>query len=184
MKTWVVFLPSLATGVLGGVWLWFRPLSFEAETGPGLWLLSGLALGLSLLGAAALLERASASFRYASSLLERVLASLELSPLPVLGFAALTAIAEELFFRGALLSLLGVWAQALLFGLLHPVPLRGWSYMVFSAAAGLAFGYLTLSTGSLWPAIFAHFLVNAWGLGQVWYRQRRLRAVGGYEPRV
>lgn len=163
----LLFLPSLALGVLGGVWLLLRPWPYAARTGLGGQLLAGAATAALLLAAAWLLERTLPSFRYASRLLESALRSVALPAWTALLLAAATAGAEELFFRGALMPLVGLVPQALLFGLFHPVPRRAWAYPVFAALAGLAFGALTLTTGSLLPAVVAHFGINLQGLWEV-----------------
>lgn len=164
LRRYLPFLPSVLTGFLGVVWLLYRP----ADLGPRVALptLAFVTVGLTagLLGGAWLLERTLPSFRYASGLLERALERFRPSGLEAVGFALLTAGAEELFFRGALQSLIGVWGQALVFGLLHPMPRRGWSYTLYTAVSGLAFGYAVIVTGSLWPGFVAHFLVNFQGL--------------------
>lgn len=126
-------------------------------------ILTAVALVILLLGAAWLLEKTLASFRYASSLLEQALSRFHITLPFALALAALSAVSEELFFRGALLPILGVWGQAILFGLMHPMPRRALIYTVFTAAAGLCFGYATLLTGSLYPAIAAHFVINLQG---------------------
>ena len=163
----LLFLPSLALGVLGGVWLLLRPWPYAERIGLGGQFLAGVLTALVLLGAAWLLERTLPSFRYASRLLESALRSVALPAWTVLLLAAVTAGAEELFFRGALMPLLGLVAQALLFGLFHPVPRRAWAYPAFAAVAGLTFGALTLATGSLVPAMVAHFGINLQGLWEV-----------------
>ena len=145
----------------------FRPLELPASAGPLTVLLTAALLTSGLLGGAWLLERWLASFRAASKLLERALSHLPISLPLALSLAALTAVSEELFFRGALLSLVGVWGQALVFGLMHPAPLKGWSYTVYTFIAGLAFGYATVFTGNLWTAIIAHFFINLQGFLEV-----------------
>ena len=163
---------------MGGGWLLWRPLELEADADLLTVLLVAAGLAAGLLGGAWLLEKLLPSFRTASKLLERVLSRLPISLPLALTFAALTSVSEELFFRGALLSLFGaspfgVWGQALIFGLLHPAPLKGWSYTVYTFVAGLAFGYVTLLTGSLWAAMLAHFFVNLQGFLEVRRSQRR-----------
>jgi hypothetical protein len=170
----LLFVPSLALGVLGGVWLLLRPFPYQPHLALAGQLVAGVLTGALLLGAAWLLERTVPSFRYASQLLENALRSVELPPGTALLLAAVTASAEEVFFRGALLPLVGLVAQALLFGLFHPVPRRGWAYPAFAALAGLAFGALTQVSGSLLPAMVAHFGINLQGLWEV--RQRRAPA--------
>ena len=130
-------------------------------------------LALALLGGAWALEKLLPSFRFASHRLERALSRLDLSLPLVLVLAALTSVSEELFFRGVLLSLVGVWGQALAFGVMHPAPLKGWSYTAYTFLAGLAFGCATLLTGSLWAAIAAHFVVNLQGFLAVRRLQRQ-----------
>ncbi len=164
LRRYLPFLPSVLTGVLGAVWLLYRPADLGARADPVALVLTAVLLTGGLLGGAWVLERTLPSFRYASGMLERALARLKPSPLEAFLLAVLTAGAEELFFRGALQSLVGVWGQALVFGLLHPTPRRGWSYTLYAAVSGVAFGYAALLTGSLWPGFAAHFLVNLQGL--------------------
>jgi hypothetical protein len=172
MQRYWLLLPSLLTGLWGVVWLWFRPFPFELRVSYPVMLLVTVLLVAGLLGLAYLLERTLPSFQAASRLLERALASIKLSLPLAFVLAALSAISEELFFRAALLPLIGVWGQALVFGLMHSAPRKAWSYTVFTFFAGLAFGYATVFTGSLWPAILAHFGVNLQGFLEL----RRLQA--------
>ena len=172
---YLVFAPSLLFGLLGALWLLYRPLRLEADAGPLTVLLVAAALIFGLLGGAWGLEKLLPSFRFASKLLERALAGLPISLPLAFALAAATSLSEELFFRGALLPLVGVWGQALLFGLLHPAPLRGWSYTAYTFVAGLAFGYATLLTGSLWAAGLAHFVINLQGFLEVRRLQREKR---------
>lgn len=164
VRRYLPFLPSLLTGLLGTAWLLYRPPDYGPRAGLVALALTAAALTLGLLGGAWLLERTLPSFRYASQLLERALVRLRPSALEATLLAALSATAEELFFRGALQSLIGVWGQALVFGLLHPMPRRGWSYTLYAALSGVAFGYAVTFTGSLWPGLVAHFLINLQGL--------------------
>ncbi|MGL4608821.1 MAG: lysostaphin resistance A-like protein [Trueperaceae bacterium] len=82
-------------------------------------------------------------------------------------------LAEEIFFRDALMPLIGVWGQALVFGLLHPMPRKAWVYTAFTFIAGVCFGYATLWTGSLLPAIAAHFAINFQGFLELRKKQRQ-----------
>ena len=81
----------------------------------------------------------------------------------VLALALLPALVEELFFRGALLSGLEKWGQgaailvsSLCFALVHGSAANFLGPLV----AGLLFGYLTVITGSLWPAVVGHLCNN------------------------
>ena len=174
---------------MGGAWLLWRPLELSADADLFTVLLTAASLAAGLLGGAWFLEKLLPSFRFASNLLERALSRLPITLPLAFVFAALTAVSEELFFRGALLSLLGagtlgVWGQALIFGFMHPAPLKGWSYTVYTFFAGLAFGYATLLTGSLWAAIAAHFVINLQGFLEVRRAQQKRSgdvANGSYE---
>ena len=175
MRRYVLFLPSLVLGLLGAVWLYFRPFPYTAQLPWWGLLLAAFALVAALLGAAQVLEKYLPSFRYASKLLGRALGRITLSLPLAFALAAASSLAEELFFRGALLPLIGVWGQALLFGLLHPAPRRAWSYTVFTFVAGLAFGFVTLLTGSLVPALVAHFVINFQGFLELRQEQQKYR---------
>jgi membrane protease YdiL (CAAX protease family) len=92
--------------------------------------------------------------------------------LPLLGPAfCLQAVAQELAFRGALLRTLErsapFWmanlGQALLFGLAHiAVQYEGPSDSIVpvTVALGFGLGWVTQRTGSLWPAIVAHAVLE------------------------
>jgi membrane protease YdiL (CAAX protease family) len=176
VRRYLLFLPSLLFGVLGGIWLLLRPLHFAARADTFTILAVATALTAGLLGGAWLLEKLLPSFRYASKMLERTLAAFPMSvPLAVL-LAGATSVSEELFFRGALLPLIGVWGQALVFGLLHPAPRKAWSYTVYTFIAGIMFGYATVYTGSLWASILAHFAINLFGFLEILTFQRRRRS--------
>ena len=94
--------------------------------------------------------------------------------LPALALAALSGVAEEVLFRGALWPGLGFLGTSILFGLVHVWPSRAfWVYPLFATAAGLLFGLLRLGTQSLWPGVLAHVTVNA--LNLVWLGRRARR---------
>ena len=84
----------------------------------------------------------------------------------ILVAALLGPFAEEVLFRGVvypgLRHALGPWAavplSAALFGLGHRY--AGWAAVGVTGAMGVAFALLTELSGSLWPAVLAHALVN------------------------
>ena len=67
------------------------------------------------------------------------------------------AFAEEIFFRGALQPDIGIFATALLFGLLHAY---GKLYVFLAMLAGVGLGYTYMWTGSLAAAVAAHAVYN------------------------
>lgn len=79
---------------------------------------------------------------------------------------------EELLFRGAIMPKLnqqgkapwrGITLSALLFGLIHVNPAQ----VLFAALMGLALGWATWCTRSLWPAIVGHVMNNALGVAEI-----------------
>ncbi len=163
MRRYLIFLPSLGLGLLGCIWLYFRPFPYAAKFNLWILLVISAVLVLLLLGGAYFLERFVPSFRYASRMLERTLKQFRITLPFAFLLAALSSLAEEVFFRAALLPLIGIWGQALLFGLMHPAPRKAWVYTFYTFVAGLVFGYATLLTGSLIPSIVAHFVINLQG---------------------
>jgi len=94
-----------------------------------------------------------------------------ITPREAIWLAVFSGLAEELLFRGALWSHLGLWGTTLLFGLVHIVPRRAlWGYPLFAAGAGLMLGILRDASGSVFPAMLAHVTVN--GLNLWWLSKR------------
>jgi len=132
-----------------------------------------IAFGLLLLGLSGLealiSHLAPRSAQSAQALHEQLgvlLRSFQLSHNQALFLALLSGVAEEVAFRGALQNALGgggtaIFAQALLFALLHPAPPRAWTYPLYAGVSGLLFGLSYLVTQSLVPGILAHYLHNA-----------------------
>lgn len=85
----------------------------------------------------------------------------KLSYKEILVLALASSIGEELLFRGALQPIVGVWAQAIVFALLHIGP--GVRFLPWTASAlviGLFFGFIFQLTGDLGGPIVAHFAIN------------------------
>lgn len=89
----------------------------------------------------------------------------QLSGSGILVLALLSALGEELLFRGLLQPYVGLFAQALIFGLVHqlPGPSR-WVWISWATLVGLGFGLLFELTGSLLGPILAHAMVNGLNL--------------------
>ncbi|MEE9606839.1 MAG: type II CAAX endopeptidase family protein [Myxococcota bacterium] len=76
--------------------------------------------------------------------------------------AAVSGVAEEALFRGALQPRIGLVAASLLFGCVHFVPRREFlPWTAFSIAAGFLLGGLFAATGNLVAPTIAHALINA-----------------------
>ena len=79
--------------------------------------------------------------------------------------ALISAIAEEILFRGAIQPFLGLWFTSFIFGLLHLDPEGGISaWTAWAVVAGILLGAVVQVTGSLWPAMAIHFIVNFIGI--------------------
>lgn len=107
----------------------------------------------------------------------------DLSALGIAAVAVFSAFGEELWFRGLLLPWLGLWLQALAFGVVHS-QLRGpsrWAWVSWATIMGLAFGAIYALTGSLAGPICAHALINWLNLGYLKSHdpEPRRRALGG-----
>lgn len=161
-ETAAFFYLLLATA--GTLWLgWQRGrLGLGLFVAPGGWgidLGAGIVLGGSLLAGWRLWRRLSATARRIEAELAALLAPLSRGE--AVALAVISALAEEVFFRGALQGAIGWLPTALLFALLHLGPgrnLRLWS--LFALAAGLVLGAWVHWRGALGGAILAHLLVN------------------------
>jgi membrane protease YdiL (CAAX protease family) len=79
--------------------------------------------------------------------------------------AVLSSVGEELFFRGLLTPLVGVIAQAAIFGAAHQVSGSSrWVWMTWATLVGVCFGAMFALTGSLIGPIVAHGIVNGYNL--------------------
>lgn len=82
--------------------------------------------------------------------------------------AALSAVGEELLFRGAMQPSLGLYVTSALFALAHLPPRRRLlPWTVGAAVLGLAFGAITMWTANLAGAVVAHFVINLLNLKHV-----------------
>lgn len=83
----------------------------------------------------------------------------------VLLLAGGSALAEEMFFRGALVPTIGLWVSTLVFALVHRGPSREFlPWTIWAGVMGLVFGSLFVGTGQLIGPIVAHALINGLNL--------------------
>lgn len=168
----------LALAIAGILWIGAREgsISLAVFVRPDRLVLdlgSGLAAGLLLVLLWEIGKRLWAAAERAEDKLARAIGPLE--PSEARAVALLSALAEEVFFRGAMQGSWGFWPAAVLFTLLHIGPgpeFRPWT--AFTALAGLALGGLTAWSGTLLPAIVAHFTVNLIGLDRLSRRRDEL----------
>lgn len=127
----------------------------------------GVLWGLGLGGALAAAGQAATRWTQWGRRLTRVLSRLvgALHPADAVLLAALSAVAEEIVFRGLLLPYAGLAVSSLAFGAAHLIPRQGlWPWSLWAVAAGFSLGWVALATGGLLAPIAAHFAVNAVGL--------------------
>lgn len=145
---------------------------------PANWL-GALAVGLGIVGLCHIAVRALPFVARASTAMSELLGPMTYRQCA--GLALMSGFAEELLFRGALWGHLGLWGTTLLFGLVHVVPRRALAgYPLFAAVAGLLMGFLRDGSGSVFPPMLAHALVN--GLNLCWLESRRRRHVAAVLP--
>jgi len=158
------------------VWAWIFDLPLLGDERPTL---QGLGLGVLTGGAVVLVchlaWQVSEHVREASAFMGRLFGPVTLPQ--AVWLAAVSGLAEELCFRGALWPQLGLVGTSVFFALCHVVPVRALAgYPIFAFFAGLLLGHLRLRTGSVWPPVLAHTTINA--LNIAWLgaiERRRLR---------
>ncbi len=166
--------------VIALVWAWLGGRRYAWELGAAwmnggyprrllLSLMLGFALGLAVV---ALTRQLVARMQWAREL-HRELSSIvgELSPRQITWLALSSGFAEELFFRGAMQPVLGLWLTSLIFGAVHVGPKRvfvAWAMWAF--VMGVLLGAIFELTGVLWGSVLAH----------VWINQRNMRFIHRY----
>ena len=91
-----------------------------------------------------------------------------LTDLEIVVLAIASSVGEELFFRGALMPSIGVWASSGVFALLHIGPRgRYLPWTIGSFVAGLLFSELYRWSGDLSGPVLPHFTVNFLNLRHV-----------------
>jgi membrane protease YdiL (CAAX protease family) len=142
-------------------WPWVLPGRVPMPLPVSLAVGAAAGLGVQVLFLAA--ERVSERSRALSQTLSGLLGPV--TPGEVMLLAGLSGVAEEVFFRGFMLPLVGLWWSSLFFGLLHWIPGPSGPVWAFAAGlAGLVLGAITLWTGDVTAAAVAHVLNNALGL--------------------
>ncbi|MCK6459954.1 MAG: CPBP family intramembrane metalloprotease [Planctomycetes bacterium] len=141
----------------------------SAPTGRGLG--EGVLLGIGIVAACHVAHRLSARMREAARFLGGFFGPIRVRDAILL--AAVSGIAEEMCFRGALWPQLGLVGTSFLFAICHVVPVRELAgYPIFAFFAGIVFGFLRERTGSVWPCAAAHATVNALNLAWIGAAER------------
>lgn len=152
-----------------------KGLGFKKPNKNAVWLTPLILVGyvFLLLASILILQAISPNFAEQEQEVAQVVGALNgwYLALMVLGVGVLTPIAEETFFRGLLIPLYGkrlkiagaIIVPALLFGLAHMQVNVGIDTFIF----GIALGYLTWKTESIYPAIGLHVLKNCLALSVI-----------------
>jgi membrane protease YdiL (CAAX protease family) len=131
---------------------------------------AGIAMGL-VVGLAIVFASRMALYRFEwARALHREFRDLlsPLSDVEIVVLAGASSVGEEMFFRGALLPVIGLWGSSAVFALLHIGPkVRHLPWTFASLGAGLLFGAIFMWTGDLTGPVLAHFLVNFLNLRHV-----------------
>jgi uncharacterized protein len=100
-----------------------------------------------------------------------------------------TAIAEELMFRGSLQTILlrwtgnphtAIWVTAILFSAFH---MQFFGFLP-RLMLGVFFGYFAYWSGSIWPAVWSHFLNNGWAVVVTYMYQHKLADIDPNAPQT
>jgi membrane protease YdiL (CAAX protease family) len=92
----------------------------------------------------------------------------ELSSREIFLLAAASSLGEELFFRGALLPVVGLFASSALFAAMHVrAQWRFLPWTLMSFIMGVAMGLLHMKLGNLGAPIVAHFTINFLNLNYI-----------------
>lgn len=153
----------LAMGTVGALWMHSGGLPGgwrEKLLGPrpDLALALGIAGGFLLVAVTRLLEKWEP--------IERLLRGFAdvlhgVTPGAAFLLALVSAIGEELLFRGALQPAVGPWVASAIFGAAHvPLDRSFAAWPLFATVAGLGLAFAAEASGSLLAPIVAHFLVN------------------------
>jgi membrane protease YdiL (CAAX protease family) len=151
-------------GLRGQANIWQSPSHADPQVLASI--VAGLALGLAIVFAS---RMALYRFDWARAL-HREFRNLlyPMTDIEIVILAVASSLGEELFFRGALLPVIGVLGSSAVFALLHVGPkARHLPWTVGSFGAGLAFGAIFVWTGDLTGPVLAHFLVNFLNLRHV-----------------
>jgi uncharacterized protein len=148
----------------GNPWSHASPwMALDEPVRTGTSLLLGLALAAMLVASTRIAVQRFSFAQQLHSDLRPVAKALTLPSVVLI--ALLSSLGEELFFRGFLAPRIGIFAQALIFGMAHQVrgPSR-WVWVGWASLVGVCFGVLFVLTGSLVGAIAAHAAVNSYNL--------------------
>ena len=164
----IIFYGLLATA--GIAWIWIRTGNPIPDSLPGTRPFTGLAVGgagaIVVVALSALGMRRPGPMRWLAGEFGDLLGPC--SPSACLGLALSSAVAEEVFFRGAMQPALGFWLTGAAFGLAHIGPDRRYLLWTgFAVSLGLGLGWLLEWTGSLLGCILAHFALNYLNLLQI-----------------
>jgi len=164
-------------GVMAAAWLYaavFGHLGdlYGTRAPAPRYLLHGVLLGLIIVAFCHAGVRLLRPVRRASTIMARILGPMRVRD--ALWLALLSGFGEELLFRGALWPHLHLIGSAVLFGILHTVPVRALAgYPLFAFLAGIVLGVLRQESGSIWPAVACHVTVNALNLAWLGRIERR-----------
>ena len=139
--------------------------------------LAGIATGILIgLGIVFVSRLALYRFDWARSLHREFRGLLNpMSDFEIVVLAVASSVGEEMFFRGALLPHIGLYASSVLFAALHVRPhLRFLPWTLMSLIVGLIMGEMYVNLGDLGGPIAAHFTINLLNLEYISKNELRM----------
>jgi len=167
---WFAGVFYVLLGSAGLVWTRLRTGSWLPESVTGgdaaISLLLGVGVTTLVIATTGPMIRRLAWMRWLSMEMRRLLGPIDLRTALVVAVAS--GVGEEIFFRGALLPVTGLVVSSLIFAVVHTGPERRYlAWTGFTLAIGFALGWITVATGSLLGAVFAHVAINAVNLRRI-----------------
>lgn len=169
-KIYKLVLFYLALSVIGILWIRWGNLEVGFMGTRGI--LFAICIGFLVF---ALSNTVTQKFRWAQKLEDLMAEILTPMSLPtILAIAFVSAVGEEIFFRGAVQNQFGYIAASLLFGLVHfPVQKTLIPWTIAATAMGFVLGGLYLYAGNLLAPMTLHFVINGLNLWAIDQKRRQ-----------
>lgn len=164
-QVWVALVVTtvLLLGI-AGIWGWLGqvpPLTLHLDVTA---VLLGVAWGLGIAGISQVIYRLWPAYQAVA----KVYMTMVIEPLTwgdVVWIGLLPGLTEEILFRGVALAALGtspamIVLTSLVFGVLHVLDLRFWTYGIWATLVGILMAISFVTTGNLVVPIVAHMVTN------------------------
>jgi uncharacterized protein len=106
----------------------------------------------------------------------------DITPVGILLVAFMSGFCEELFFRGVLLTEIGIFFSSVIFGLLHTPGKKVWMLGAWTAFIGMVMALLYRGTGNLFVPMTAHMINNLVAISYIRYLHPDVKRRSGLTP--